>query len=250
MKPLRIRYLRQELELEDGEYLVGRSASCQISLDDPLASRNHAKLVVVEGQARVEDLGSRNGVRVNGERVSGHSKVLEPGDRIGVGSQELLVLGPREAVTDLNISRGAPTHRFDRFAVVGTLAEKALAMGRGEEAERILGMLLADTLREVESGRIPIGIDQAGYFAYRLADATGKGSWVDYIVALYHGLKRPIPAEVVDELYTTLRKVAAVDLPKLAAYVGTLRANVTGLSPAERFLVSRIEGLERLARAR
>ena len=250
MSAFRIRYLRQELDLTEGQFLVGRSANCQVSLDDPLVSRNHAKLTLRDGRLVVEDLGSRNGIRVNGERVTTGSVELSVGDRIGIGSQELIVLGPRETSTGGAVSRGAPTHRFDRFAVVGTLAQKALAMGRGEEAERILGALLADTLREVQSGRVPIGIDQAGHFAAKLADATGKGTWVDYIVALYHGLRRPVPAEIVDELYTTLRKVGAVDLPRFAAYVETLREASATLSPAEKFLVSRVEGLERLARAR
>lgn len=250
MNAFRIRYLRHELNLTEGEFMIGRSASCQISLDDPLVSRNHAKLILHADQLVVEDLGSRNGIRVNAERITKRTHPLAIGDRIGVGSQELIVLGPRAASTDAQVSRGAPTHRFDRFAVVGTLADKALAMGRVEEAERILGALLGDTLNEVQNGRIPVGIDQAGHYAAKLADATDKGAWVDYIVALYHGLLRPIPAEIVDELYTTLRKVGAIDLTRFGAYVDALRAAAADLSPAEKFLVSRVEGLERLARAR
>ena len=44
-----------------------------------------------------------------------------------------------------------------------------------------------------------------------------------------------------------LRNVSALNLPELRGYVADLRANQEKLGPAERFLVQRIEGLERLA---
>jgi hypothetical protein len=52
---------------------------------------------------------------------------------------------------------------------------------------------------------------------------------------------------VVDELYTAMRKVNGVDLVRLRGYLASLRAKQATLGPAERFLVQRIEGLERLA---
>ena len=42
----RLRYLHHDLELSEGQFAVGRSAGCQLSLDDPLVSRRHALLVV------------------------------------------------------------------------------------------------------------------------------------------------------------------------------------------------------------
>ncbi|MDB5216784.1 MAG: hypothetical protein JWO86_4711, partial [Myxococcaceae bacterium] len=38
----RLRYLQHDLELNEGTFAVGRNASCQLSLDDPLVSRRHA----------------------------------------------------------------------------------------------------------------------------------------------------------------------------------------------------------------
>ncbi|HEX7663979.1 MAG TPA: FHA domain-containing protein, partial [Polyangiaceae bacterium] len=38
---------------------MGRNASCQLSLDDPLVSRRHALIIVAGGQVTVQDLGSR-----------------------------------------------------------------------------------------------------------------------------------------------------------------------------------------------
>ena len=42
----RLRYLHHDLELSEGQFVVGRSAGCQLSLDDPLVSRRHALLIV------------------------------------------------------------------------------------------------------------------------------------------------------------------------------------------------------------
>ncbi len=77
-------------ELASGTHRIGRAPDCEISLpDDSLISRYHAQLAVAGGQARLKDLGSSNGTRLNGESVSAEV-VLEDGDRIGVGGQELL----------------------------------------------------------------------------------------------------------------------------------------------------------------
>ena len=90
----------------------------------------------------------------------------------------------------------------------------------------------------------------AARFAAKLATATAKGAWADYVIELYHAQGRPCPAPVVDELYNAFRKVNAIDLGRLRGYVAHLREKQATLGPAERFLFQRIEGLERLAALR
>ena len=46
------------------EVSIGRSTGCDVHLEDPMASRRHARLVVEEGGLGIEDLGSANGTRV------------------------------------------------------------------------------------------------------------------------------------------------------------------------------------------
>ena len=75
----------------EGEFLIGRSPSCQLSLDDPLVSRRHALLIVSSAEVSTEDLGSRNGVLVNGQRINGR-QTLRIGDRILIGAQEMTLL--------------------------------------------------------------------------------------------------------------------------------------------------------------
>ena len=83
-------------------------------------------------------------------------------------------------------------------------------------------------------------------YAARLAGPLNRGTWVDYCFELYKLMKKPLPASVVDELYTVVRKVKTVDLAGLRAYLVALRENAASFGPADRFLVQRIEGLERL----
>src|SRR5687767_13341705 len=61
---------------------VGRDPECDISGSDPLLSRRHAELEPCEDHALVRDLGSRNGITVNGKKVD--QAVLRPGDRVHV----------------------------------------------------------------------------------------------------------------------------------------------------------------------
>ena len=66
---------------------IGRSRDCEIVIDDPNVSRRHAEIrKTIEGWMIV-DLGSTNGVKVNGRRV--RDKVLSPGDEITLGLIQL-----------------------------------------------------------------------------------------------------------------------------------------------------------------
>lgn len=58
-----------EYTFEDGEFLIGRSQSADIILPSDNVSRRHARLYTVDGKCYIEDLGSSNGVFVNGRRI-------------------------------------------------------------------------------------------------------------------------------------------------------------------------------------
>jgi pSer/pThr/pTyr-binding forkhead associated (FHA) protein len=61
--------IADEYEFAEGEFLVGRSHSADIILPSDNVSRRHARLYTVDGRCYVEDLGSANGVFVNGRRI-------------------------------------------------------------------------------------------------------------------------------------------------------------------------------------
>lgn len=68
---------------------IGRSRDCDIVLEDSSISRRHAELLPEGSAWTIEDLGSTNGVRVNGLTVHG-AHPLSSGDRIEMGSTEML----------------------------------------------------------------------------------------------------------------------------------------------------------------
>lgn len=78
----------QRIGLSGSGIVLGRSRSCDVVLEDPSASRRHAAVRPAEGGWQVEDLGSTNGVSVNGTRVAG-SRLLRSGDLISLGQTEL-----------------------------------------------------------------------------------------------------------------------------------------------------------------
>ena len=106
MARFRLRYGTTDLEVPLGDFVIGRSSSCNLALDDGLVSRRHARLRVTEGGATVEDLGSRNGVQVNGKPISGAHAVKHL-DRITIGNQELVLLekSQHSAAQTLQIER-------------------------------------------------------------------------------------------------------------------------------------------------
>jgi predicted component of type VI protein secretion system len=61
---------------------VGRRESSDIVLRFPNVSGNHCELELVEGYWHVRDLDSRNGTKVNGERVKKHR--LDPADKLSI----------------------------------------------------------------------------------------------------------------------------------------------------------------------
>lgn len=81
---------RELRPLESGRLTIGRHASSDLPLpDDAEVSRVHAVLEQVGPTWVVRDLGSRNGTRVNGERISG-DRVLRTGDEVLVGSSRMV----------------------------------------------------------------------------------------------------------------------------------------------------------------
>jgi two-component system response regulator AtoC len=84
-------------------YVLGRAPECDVAIDDPSVSRRHA-LLTVSGRITVEDLGSTNGISIQGRRlVPGERGVLALGTVFEVGSATL--------VLQRTTSLGAPSRR-------------------------------------------------------------------------------------------------------------------------------------------
>jgi DNA-binding NtrC family response regulator/pSer/pThr/pTyr-binding forkhead associated (FHA) protein len=72
-----------------GDLHIGRAERCELRLKDTSVSRKHARLTSAGGETLIVDLGSRNGIRVNGERVAGE-RTLASGDVIALGNVTLV----------------------------------------------------------------------------------------------------------------------------------------------------------------
>ncbi|MFO0551592.1 MAG: FHA domain-containing protein [Polyangiaceae bacterium] len=276
---VRLRYLGHNLEVPEGEFFIGRSSRCQLSIDDALVSRQHASLIVSGSTATIEDLGSRNGVVINGKRIPTRTELAD-GDTITIGSQSMTIHGlsttsTREVAPDTTPRRAElqtiqgsfdfdePTadrtavgqtpfrpnadRRVNELSLVGSVAEKALAMGRPEDANRLLERPLSDVLARshLKEAIDPSVVSRAAQLAIKLAAAMNRGDWVEYVLELYTARGEVMPQAAVDELYTILRKTR-IDGGKLRSYLKALKPIESSLAPNERFQLSRIEGLEPL----
>jgi hypothetical protein len=89
-------HLRRALVLVDGKRMVvgpggavlGRSRDCDIVVDDANVSRHHAEIRPAGGGWTIADLGSTNGVLVNGRRATG-AMPLAAGDQVELGTSTL-----------------------------------------------------------------------------------------------------------------------------------------------------------------
>jgi hypothetical protein len=233
----RLRFLLQEFDLTGSEVVIGRSSECQITIEDPLISRKHARLVIDENHARVSDLGSRNGVRVNGRLVKGE-QTLADGDRIRLGTQELLftIVGRAEraprptgymklchacgtpypegapscphcgapALADEDTMSGAVAEpkRGWTFQLLGEVIERALASGRAVEAERLMRKAAKEIDERLATGERLDGAHTSmiAAFAIRLAKLVGGSEWIAWAIALHRRQSIMLSDEVIDRL--------------------------------------------------
>ncbi|MEK7483217.1 MAG: sigma 54-interacting transcriptional regulator [Planctomycetota bacterium] len=78
--------------LEPTINLLGRDPKCHIVLYDTFASRQHTRILYQDGNYYLEDLGSKNGTKLNGLLVQQNHSLLEDEDRILIGDTELLFM--------------------------------------------------------------------------------------------------------------------------------------------------------------
>lgn len=95
----RLIWRRGEIELSPGENLLGRDRRSIAWFDSPTVSRRHARILVTADQAILEDLGSRNGTRIGGKRITGPVRLSDL-DEVKLGSLVMVFRVLEEAETE------------------------------------------------------------------------------------------------------------------------------------------------------
>lgn len=91
----------ERVALGDGAVTIGRSADRGIVIDDTRVSRAHATVAPGRRGWAIADAGSSNGTTVNGRLLTPNvAQPLAPGDRIGIGPVELIVVARRSSAPE------------------------------------------------------------------------------------------------------------------------------------------------------
>jgi hypothetical protein len=219
---------------------LGRSEECEVTIEDPLVSRRHAQISVDGDEVRLVDLGSRNGVRINGRPVQG-SVVLQDGDRVRIGTQVLVFscilaregrsqtratgalrlcarcklpfarettacphCGASEQTDEETFSGifGQESQRSWSVQLLLEAIDRALAQERVSDADRLLQRATAMFEERLADGckLEPEQVARAAIAAALICEATKDASWGRWIPSFYGRVVMQPPASVSDRL--------------------------------------------------
>jgi hypothetical protein len=281
----RLRFLLQEFDLPHGATVIGRSLDCNLTIEDPLVSREHARIVIDETGERVEDMGSRNGVRVNGVQIKGPTP-LSDGDRVRIGTQDFVFCRvdpagkghskttgvlrlcskchlpyPRESVSCPNCEATEPADEETLSGSFGNESqtswsvqllvealERALSLGRVQDAERIVRRATAQVEELLLSGGNVDGRALAGLAMQAVATtkATNDPTWMLWVLDVYRRADRVPPLALVERLGEAANVHAGVARTALDALLAQLRLSARDASQADVTALARLEGIRRL----
>lgn len=256
MRRLRLRFLLQEFDLKGTQLIIGRSPDCDVSIEDPLMSRQHARIRIEDDHAFLCDMGSRNGVRINGKEIKVETELFE-GDRIRLGTQELVFStvdqGSRavrttghlavcsacgvpfpgevtqcphcgqniEETVSSVLDGAAPAWTLDLYYdVIG----KALKKSRYSDAQYLLAQLSKEMTERFANGENISSetMDLLAGFAVELSVHSGKTLWLAWAVRCYRRYALIPSAEItkkLSELELTSHPEMRLELNSLATWL-------------------------------
>jgi hypothetical protein len=282
----RLRFVLQEFDLPRGNTIIGRSLECHLTIEDPLVSRKHARIVVSDGGAQIEDLESRNGVKVNGAAIK-QPTTLRNGDRLRIGTQELVFTRvdeagrshsrttgqlrlcancrqpyPREMLacpsceateqTDeetLTATGSGGSHRWTMQLFVEAL-ERALRLGRVVDAEQLARRATSQVDELVSAGGVMEADGLAALAAQVVATtaATGDPTWAIWVTEIYGRCEQIPPREIVELLVDSMAQHPDRLREAIGALLERLRPAVGSASGEARDGLTRLEELGGVAR--
>jgi pSer/pThr/pTyr-binding forkhead associated (FHA) protein len=229
--------------LPDGHHDVGRLGECWLVLDDDLVSRTHARFHIAD-TSEIEDLGSRNGTFVNGEKLIGR-RTLQDGDRIRIGREVIEVLGFGTSMVgdEDDLRRTLAPGEDTRFpSMIGQLVEKSIKAGKVKEAERYATALSSQLM----AARVSVTHPAAEAFnrcMIQLADKTASGQWIDRLFRLYAHQAWLMSPSMIEQVRSALDRIPRVPGTGLRDYEQALRVIARDGTPVPPELVTAIAEL-------
>ena len=92
-------------------------------------------------------------------------------------------------------------------------------------------------------------LSAATHFALQLAEGLDSAEWLDWVLDAHLAASVLLSSEHIEHLHALVRKIRYKNLKALRAYMETMRERSHAFSPAERFRLKRLEGLERVMAA-
>lgn len=229
--------------------VVGRAEQCAISIDDPQVSRAHAAFLARAGRVTVRDLGSRNGVVVNGSKIPG-SVEIRPGDVTMIGKHELRLEEIDQGATttvpgvDRQIARTRPmphardiqTAALSLFQAFLEACQDSLASGRIEDAKKSVEYLCS-TIEDAQRRQLPVDpsvIRGATKYLLALATEMLDGMWVERALSLQRASNVLLDDVATDAIVALLPRLRPVPAFAVRSYVAATRRAAHTPQDAER----------------
>ena len=275
----RLRFLLQELDLRPGVTMLGRSSECHITIEDPLVSREHATIEVDHSVVTVRDLGSRNGVKVNGvvirERVSLHT-----GDRIRIGTQEFVFTavagqhasnrttgflrhcarcrmpyseeagtcpscGSSECLEETLTAKSGSDAKGWELTLLVEMIDRALSLERADDAERLLSRASAEVEQYLGRNQ-PVTEETLTQLTVGIARvsfaANGGPTWACWLILLF----RRLPFAPSETMRQELARLLQVYPQEVGEALEELRGHYLHQPTTDPVQLARRQGIERL----
>jgi len=224
-------------------------------------SRHHARVRISGETATIEDLGSRNGVRING-RLTGGAIGLGHNDRIRIGTQELVFCKlpdqaeqtgkttgylrhcsrcqtpyPEEMVACPNCGLGDSTEETTQSSVRADghvnwtlqllleVLDKALSMNKATDAERFMARAAAQMEERInlQENADVVRLNRLAESAVRLAGLQENGRWLSWVWTIYTKLDRVPSLSFLDHFAALPYDVSIETLPALEQFLSVIR---------------------------
>jgi len=149
--------VRREVAISTTPYRIGRQAGNELTLRDSRISRQQAQILSVDGGMVLEDMGSRHGTYVNGQKTLRHE--LKPKDQVDFGmadSYKLLFLGEGATIEELveRVEAPPPAHAGSHELYhLGVLLEVARTLGTGLSLEDVLTAVVDAAIKVTRTER-------------------------------------------------------------------------------------------------